>query len=156
MLAKQVSTDGGNDIKAVRPRRVSATRLFMVGFVSLLLLAAGRPAPTAAGRGLSPDKAPALPEEPDEVAITLRQEGFDLEEVVRPAGSFMLSVDNRSGVEKVTLILKRGNGSKVIEVKLFNGNGDWSELVELQPGRYTLTEADHPSWQCVFLVHEKK
>lgn len=156
MSAKQVPADGGHDIRAARPRRVSAARLLVVGFVCLLLLAAARPAPTAAGGGPGPYNAPAPAEEPDEVALTLRQEGFDPEEVVRPAGSFMLSVDNRSGVEKLTLILKRGNGSKVVEVRLLNGNGDWSELVELQPGRYTLTEADHPGWQCVFLVNEKK
>src|SRR5215207_8905669 len=98
MSAKQVSTGGGNVITAVRPRRVSATSLLIVAFWSLILLAAGRPAPTATGSGLSPDKAPAAPQEPDEVTLTLRQEGFDPDEVVRPAGNFMLSVDNRSGV----------------------------------------------------------
>ena len=140
----------------VRSGRVRAIRLLLVASFSLLLPGVGRLLPAAADGPLSAGKVAARQEEPEEVTLTLHPDGFNPTEVVRPAGRFMLSVDNRSGVEKVTLILKRGNGRKVIEIKVLNGNGDWSELIELLPGRYTLTEADHPSWKCDFLINEKK
>jgi hypothetical protein len=155
MLAQQNSSTVTDDIRVVRSGRGRTARLFLITSVSLLILVGGRLA-EAAGRVLTADAVRASQEEPDELTLTLRPEGFDPAEVVRPAGRFMLSVDNRSGVEKVTLILKRGNGSKVVEVKVHNGNGDWGELIDLQPGRYTLTEADHPGWKCDLLINEKK
>ena len=139
----------------MRAERFSVTRLLFIMTVSLLVLAGGRHA-AAAEQAFIAGAVSAQQEEPDELTLTLRPEGFDPAEVMRPAGRFMLSVDNRSGVEKVTLILRRGNGSKVIEDKVLNGNGDWSELIDLQPGRYTLTEADHPGWKCDLLINEKK
>jgi hypothetical protein len=156
MLARQIPSGVTNDITVVHPGRVKATRLLLVASFSLLLLGAGGPQPAVADRAQSAGDVPAHQEEPEELTLTLRPGGFDPAEVVRPAGRFMLSVDNRSGVGAVTLILHRGNGSKVMEIKVLNGNGDWSESIELQPGRYTLSEVDHPSWKCDFLINEKK
>lgn len=85
-------------------------RLLSVAAFSLLLMGAGGIPPAAADRAFSAGIVPARQEEPEEITLTLRADGFDPGEVVRPAGRFMLSVDNRSGAEKVTLTLKRGNG----------------------------------------------
>jgi hypothetical protein len=156
MLARQILSGVTNDITAVRPGRVGAALLLSIVSFSLLLLGARGLPPAVAERALSADKVLAHQEEPEEVTLTLRSDGFDPAEVMRPAGRFMLSVDNRSGVDAVTLILRRGNGSKVVEIKVLNGHGDWGESIELQPGRYTLIEADHPSWKCDFLINEKK
>lgn len=92
----------------------------------------------------------------EEVTLTISADGFDPPEVIRPAGRFMLSVDNRSGADELTLILKRGNGNKVLEVKVSGQKGDWSEVIDLQPGRYTLSEAGHPDWKCDFRINERK
>jgi hypothetical protein len=156
MLAQLGSSSVTDVITKVCSRRGRATRLLLVASFSLLLLGAGGLPPAAADGALSAGQVLAHQEEPEEVTLTLRSDGFDPAEVVRPAGRFMLSVDNRSGVDKITLLLRRGDGSKVVEIKVLNGNGDWSESIELRPGRYTLSEADHPSWKCDFLINEKK
>lgn len=92
----------------------------------------------------------------EEVTLTISADGFDPPEVIRPAGRFMLSVDNRSGADELTLTLKRGNGNKVLEVKVSGQKGDWSEVIDLRPGRYTLSEVGHPNWKCDFRIDERR
>ncbi len=90
-------------------------------------------------------------QEPDEVVLTLKPEGFIPAEVTRDPGRFQLSVDNRSGVEELTLHLKRSDGTQLREMRIAPGS-DWSELLDLAPGNYTLSEASHSNWVCVFIV----
>ena len=83
-----------------------------------------------------------------EITLRLNPDGFAATELMRGAGPFQLSVDNRSGVEELTLILSTSNGTQVRELKVPPGGGDWSEVLDLVPGSYRLTEAEHNDWVC--------
>ncbi len=91
--------------------------------------------------------------EPDEVVLTLTAEGFTPAEVTRTTGRFQLSVDNRSGVEELTLHLKRSDGTQLREMRVAGGGGDWSEVFDLTQGSYTLSEANHSNWVCQIIIN---
>ena len=80
--------------------------------------------------------------------ITLTPKGFDPGEISPVRGRFLLAVDNRSGQPDVELLLLRESGHKLREVKVPKETADWSDLFDLPPGRYVLTEAGHPEWKC--------
>lgn len=107
------------------------------------LLVTGTAAP--AHRGAS---APLFPQDLPEVTLTLRAEGFAPDALTRPAGRFRLSVDNRSGVEEITLRLNREDGTLVREMFIRRGTVDWSEVIDLAAGVYVLSEVSHPAWVC--------
>ena len=78
--------------------------------------------------------------------ITVTPQGFDPPEITRAPGRFILMVENRSGLEAVTVRLDQENGSRLYEKALPQEQPDWSEVVDLQPGTYLVTEADHGDW----------
>lgn len=80
--------------------------------------------------------------------ITITPIGFDPAEVTRPAGRFILAVDNRSGLEEVTLVLRDEGGQELLRERVPRETLDWSSTVNLAPGSYLLSEADHPAWGC--------
>lgn len=80
--------------------------------------------------------------------MTVRRHGFEPAEITRPRGQFLLAVDNRSGLEEVNLRIIREAGNGVREIKVNRRNPDWRGLVNLPPGSYRMTEADHPDWSC--------
>src|SRR5687768_16455796 len=103
MLAQKGRSCVTSDISVVCYGRIRTTRLLLITVV-VLLLGAGLLPPAATGWVPNAEGVPAHQDEPEEITLTLRPEGFDPAEVVRPAGRYMLSVDNRSGVDAVTLI----------------------------------------------------
>jgi hypothetical protein len=84
--------------------------------------------------------------------ITIRPTGFEPKEINRREGRFLLTVENRSGLEEVSLRLDREAGSRQREARVRRNKLDWREIVNLPPGRYTLTEADHPDWICHIII----
>lgn len=78
--------------------------------------------------------------------ITILPTGFEPAEITRPAGRFILAIDNRSGLEEVNLRLSRANGQAVHELRIRREKPDLRKLVDLQPGVYRLSEANHPDW----------
>lgn len=93
---------------------------------------------------------PAIAQDPDEVTLTLHDSGFTPAAVTRPAGPFQLSVDNRSGSDDLTLVLKGSDEVVIREMRV--RSGDWSELLDLTAGTYTLSEANHINWVCQIIV----
>lgn len=87
--------------------------------------------------------------------ITIRPTGFEPAEITRAGGRFVLAVDNRSGFEEVDLQLNRETGSRVREALVHRKQLDWSEFVDLPPGRYVLKEVNHPDWLCLITVTSK-
>lgn len=83
---------------------------------------------------------------PDTVTITLRADGFDPASVSRSAGSFVLVINNQSGVSGLTLRLKNDVSESFEEYQVPSGTTTWSREMNLAAGEYTLTEADHPAW----------
>jgi hypothetical protein len=79
--------------------------------------------------------------------ITLRRTGFEPREITRPAGEFLLMVENTTG-QSINLRFLQETGGHLHAVALSREQPDWNELEDLHPGRYLLTEADHPDWTC--------
>jgi hypothetical protein len=80
--------------------------------------------------------------------VTIRRSGFEPLQITRPAGRFLLVVDNRSELEEVDLRLDRRAGERQHQVRVRREALDWSEMFDLPPGHYVLTEATHPEWTC--------
>ncbi|MEP6913013.1 MAG: hypothetical protein ABI923_09675 [bacterium] len=89
-------------------------------------------------------------QEPEQLTLRLQASGFVPTEVRRAAGCFQLSVDNRSEVDNLTLVLHASDGTLVREMRV--RGGDWNELLDLTPGSYTLSEANHSNWVCQIVI----
>lgn len=79
--------------------------------------------------------------------ISLRPTGFEPAEITRPAGEFVLEVENRAG-QPVNLRFDSETGEHLHDVRASREQSDWNELEDLHPGHYLLTEAGHPEWMC--------
>jgi len=80
--------------------------------------------------------------------ITVTPNGFEPLEINRPKGSFLLMVQNRSGLPAVAIQLNREAGPNLRALQLPREQPNWDDVIDLEPGRYVLSEADHPSWSC--------
>ena len=80
--------------------------------------------------------------------ITIGPRGFAPAEITRPAGPVGVVVVNTSGVQELRLQLSREAGGRLREAHLPGGRREWREYVDLPPGRYVITEANHPAWLC--------
>lgn len=80
--------------------------------------------------------------------LTIRPTGFEPAAITRPPGEFLLVINNRSGLEEVNWSLDRETGGKVRELKISGGKLRSGNFQDLPPGRYVLTEANHPEWIC--------
>jgi len=78
--------------------------------------------------------------------ITVLPNGFEPAEIRRPAGKFLLAIDNRSGLPEINLSLVRVAGNSVQDLRIRREKPDLRKVVELGPGAYLLTEANHPGW----------
>ena len=84
--------------------------------------------------------------------ITITAVGFEPAEITRPQGSFFLEVDNRSGLAEVDLRLDSEQGHRVHQKSVQREQLDWYQPLDLHPGRYVLTEANHPDWVCRIII----
>lgn len=84
--------------------------------------------------------------------VTLRSGGFVPREMSRPAGDYILSINNLSGVPELDLRLSREGGEKMSETKVLRRKPYWRQLMRLTPGTYLITEAGHPEWTCRLTV----
>jgi hypothetical protein len=119
--------------------------------ISFLLLAASPGwsfllAPNVAAQSASPSKPP------EAEIITIHPHGFDPSEIHRPAARILLVVNNRSGVSDLHLRLDRVAGQREREVRVRRGKLEWRDYLELVPGRYRLTEVNHPAWICEIVI----
>jgi hypothetical protein len=78
--------------------------------------------------------------------VTLRPAGFEPAEMTRPKGPFVLTVDDRSGLEKSSLKLVQENGNDVRQLKTDRRKTEWHDVLDLPPGAYVLVETNHPEW----------
>jgi|GEM_PF-2057402 hypothetical protein len=91
----------------------------------------------------------------EDVSLMLKADGFAPAEVRTHGKKFLLSLDNRTDLQQLTLRMARSDGLRIREIRVpGGGGGDWSELFELQPGTYTFSEVDHPNWICTIVITE--
>lgn len=84
--------------------------------------------------------------------ITIGPGGFEPSTIRRPAGRFFMAIENRSGLDSVTLRIDRLAGARLKEAAVSGGQLDWIDVLDLTPGDYVVTEADHPNWFCNITV----
>lgn len=84
--------------------------------------------------------------------VMLRAGGFVPREISRPAGEYVLSVNDQSGVPGLELRLDRENGRRMHEAKVSRRRPYWRQLLRLTPGTYLITETNHPEWVCRITV----
>lgn len=88
------------------------------------------------------------PERTDVEIITLLPTGFEPKEINRPKGQFLLVVHDRSGTSEVNFHLNREAGNRLHDVRLEEGILSWRTPLDLHPGKYMLTDVEHPEWSC--------
>ena len=79
--------------------------------------------------------------------ITLTPRGFEPAAITRPAGRFILMIENPSG-EEVSVQLDAENGSRLGSKHSSREAPDWSELLDLRPGGYVLKAPERPEAVC--------
>jgi hypothetical protein len=95
------------------------------------------------------------PPRPPMALITLRPDGFEPAEINVAKGSLVIVVENRTGLDSITLNLGQVAGARLKEVLLPLSKPDWNESFVLSSGRYALTEASHPDWVCYISVADQ-
>jgi hypothetical protein len=82
--------------------------------------------------------------------VTIRPAGFEPADITRSKGLFLLAIENRSGIDGINVRLDKEAGSRLRQIPMsrLKQNLNWSEGLDLPPGSYILSEADHPEWIC--------
>lgn len=57
-------------------------------------------------------------------------------------------MENRSGLEEVTLVLRDEAGGELLRERVPRERLDWSGTLDLAAGTYLLAEDGHPEWAC--------
>jgi hypothetical protein len=83
--------------------------------------------------------------------LKLTSRGFEPNVISRPAGEFLLMIENPESQE-LDLQLSRDTGAPVHKVKTSREAPDWNEIQDLQPGTYTLIDKNHPEWTCSITI----
>ncbi len=78
--------------------------------------------------------------------VALTPTGFDPEKISRPKGAFLLVIQNRAGVNELAFQFDKDVGTKLKDVKVAPKKASWSDVVDLNPGTYKMTELTHPEW----------
>lgn len=87
------------------------------------------------------------------IIVTLKPTGFEPAELTRSRGAFLLMVDNRSNNPDLLFQLNSEHGKREHEQQTRRGGRlDWNKVLDLPPGRYLLTEANHPEWVCQITI----
>ena len=126
---------------------VSAIGMFKTGAASKLAVNS-----TDASHAHSPVSISQPPDQLEAEVITILPRGFEPTEITRPKGKFLLSVENRSGLQRVEFHLSAESGSRIFQASRTWELADWNEVVSPPPGKYVLTETNHPTWQCVITI----
>ena len=85
--------------------------------------------------------------------IELTPNGFLPSQITRKKpGKYYIFVRNVTRIPTLQLRLDEDKGNRVKELPLTSDKRHWTELLELSPGNYTLTEAGHPGWACHIVI----
>lgn len=135
---------------AVRTLLIVLVGAAAVASAHLIRAALAKKVPEAAGV--------AYPVQPPNVLetqrITLRPTGFEPAEVTRPAGRFLLAINDRSGQRDSSFVLRRSTGERLREFRLRETprKFEWREVVNLPPGSYVLSDTSNPERVCHILL----
>jgi hypothetical protein len=88
----------------------------------------------------------------EQAVIRLLTSGFNPTQVSGASGQYRLVMTRPSRDEEVVLQLKTATGELVQEIEMPQEKADWTTLIELEAGSYTLTVSNHPQWTCQITV----
>jgi hypothetical protein len=117
-----------------------------------------RPGDSAAPGGSLLVEAPAQnnQERLEAEVITLTPRGIEPSRITRPAGRFLLVVENRSARTKLDVRLSRESGEGLKNIPLSGRRVNWEEVVNLPQGTYVLTDIEHPERTCRITVTRRE
>lgn len=142
-----------------KSRRNSKSVVIFAGVVLTAIAVSGIAArswyaPSSVPSSMRPASAQPTPPESMQVEqVTATPRGFEPLQLTRPSGKFLLNINNRSELKSVTLLLLDEQGERVRQKQLPIGKLSWAEVIDLPPGRYTLTEAEHREWTCELTIN---
>jgi hypothetical protein len=84
--------------------------------------------------------------------VNISPDGFEPQEIERKAGPFLLSVSNRSGIDSLNIKIETEQHGRFREKSLPLETPYWREVIDPPPGRYVITEANHPEWTLTFII----
>lgn len=84
--------------------------------------------------------------------ISVGPEGFEPTSLTRPGGRFLLAINNRSGLEELSLQLIREDGKLMQQARVNRKRPNWRSIVNLPAGAYRLTETTHADWVCRIVI----
>ena len=87
---------------------------------------------------------------PQGLLFELRPAGFIPTETEVSAGNYMLLLQNRSGIRELNFTLEHESQGRVAASD--QQRRDWTKRIQLGPGTYILSEANHPEWRAVIRV----
>ena len=82
------------------------------------------------------------------VVITLHPQGFEPKEITRPAGTFLLIVNDYSRLDSTSLRLESASGIQLNGAASQKETPKWVQTQTLAQGEYILREENHPQWVC--------
>ena len=88
--------------------------------------------------------------------ISVGPDGFRPTSLTRPAGRFLLGINNRSGLRELTFQLIREDGRLMQEARVNPKQPNWRSLVNLPAGTYQLTETSHADWGCRIVITPRR
>ena len=109
----------------------------------------------ANGEPTSSMKTPSNADEEENKAfwLTIRPSGFEVKEMTVSAGNYFVVVQNATGLDQFSLRVERENGPRMIDFRSNRFKKHWKQMIHLVPGRYFISETDHPEWNCVVTVN---
>jgi hypothetical protein len=162
----------------MNPLVTNTKRLFAVGNILLAIvaiLAAGLALPTSSqarhgalrvSSAASPQKrvkrkptsGPTISadEKLETATLMLTPDGFEPDELTMPAGKLLLVLNKRIGPRDAEFELRvADHGNVVYRVRMPENTLNWSEIIELHPGNYTLSVVDNPQWVCRIKINAR-
>ena len=85
-------------------------------------------------------------------AVTITPEGFEPQQLERTAGPFILSVTNQSGADALNVRIETEQHERFREKSLLLLTRYWRERIDPPPGKYVITEENHPEWTLTLII----
>jgi hypothetical protein len=80
--------------------------------------------------------------------VTITPHGFEPDAITRPRGRFLLTIEDRSGFDSLSLRLVTATRLIQREVPMVRESPEWSEVIDPPTGTYFLVDPTHPLWLC--------
>lgn len=132
----------------IKHRRLlfASTSLGLVALVAILVVSARVRREANVPVGLSHPSTKASGRE-KVLLLKVTKQGFEPAAINVPPGQYSLIVHNSSELRSLELGIDRVGGPRLESARTSLEELKWTTRVELSPGEYRVTEANHPNWE---------